>query len=420
MILDLPEDPCSRSLRSAADRRGGRRAGVLLAVLVARLVPRPAPARLRPRRSERDGVRLVVAPPAGLDPRPELAVELIRALHPRQRRGFDAWRVGWPASELRVVWRDGELAWEIETNRQVAALATAQLRALYPGVAIEPSRVATISRRSRSAVGRLGRSGRAGRCGEVDAPEARVLRALAGGARACAPAAAEVRLRLHGRPVPPERWRRAWSPTPRTRARSIVGPRRTRRSSTPSCSARPRASPPRRRSGCPPARARRQARKRRGVVGFDVGLRSRSPGSPTPPRRRSCGAWSTSRDELDDGRQAIRWADPPGAAPSRRGAPARRLGARPAVVPARRVLRSGRVRPRAPARRRAAGQPWPGSVPRHRREPRARWPAGRRPRPPPRGLRLDRLGQEHAPAQPRAGASRHRRSGRPSSIPMAT
>src|SRR5439155_7685860 len=68
--------------------------------------------------SAAEAVRLVISAPIGLQSDPDLATELIRALHPRQRRGFDGWRVGWPSAELAVGWRDGELTWEVDTNRQ--------------------------------------------------------------------------------------------------------------------------------------------------------------------------------------------------------------------------------------------------------------------------------------------------------------
>ncbi len=90
--------------------------------------------------SQTEAVRLVIAPPSGLPPDPELATELIRSFHPRQRRGFDRWRVGWPSAELRVTQTDGQLAWAIDTNRQLAAQIEHTLRALYPGTSW-PSRV---------------------------------------------------------------------------------------------------------------------------------------------------------------------------------------------------------------------------------------------------------------------------------------
>ncbi len=87
--------------------------------------------------SEAEAVRLTISPPPGLDPDPELAVELARALHPRERRGFDTWRVGWPAIELDVVRSRGELVWEIVANRQVAVLAENAIRSICPGAAVE-------------------------------------------------------------------------------------------------------------------------------------------------------------------------------------------------------------------------------------------------------------------------------------------
>jgi len=59
------------------------------------------------------------------------ATAVIRGLHPRQRRGFDRWRVGWPSCELRVVWRDGDLRWQVEGHRQVLDEFALSHRALH-------------------------------------------------------------------------------------------------------------------------------------------------------------------------------------------------------------------------------------------------------------------------------------------------
>src|ERR687891_2632085 len=59
-------------------------------------------------------VRLEIVPSAGRSADPDATLELIHALHPRHRRGVSAWAVGWPASELRAVWHDGRLAWQLE------------------------------------------------------------------------------------------------------------------------------------------------------------------------------------------------------------------------------------------------------------------------------------------------------------------
>jgi energy-coupling factor transporter ATP-binding protein EcfA2 len=254
------------------------------------------------RASARETVRLVVALPARADADGDLAVELIRGLHPRQRRGFDAWRTGWPRIELRLVWRDGVLAWEIETNRQLAALAVAQLRALYPGVAIETSDV----RDQAPAAVALGRL--AGPLGwplrEVSASEARLPRALAA-ALAHAPAGAEVRLRCLARPVPPEAWRRdvaAPEDAASGSVASLVG-----RAVIDAVLLRSTAEPAPAPARLSPAERDAQARRRKGVVGFDVGLRLEVAG--IPPAAAEALLWRLVHvtAELDDGRQSIRW-----------------------------------------------------------------------------------------------------------------
>ncbi len=200
--------------------------------------------------SAAEAVRLTIEPPAGLDPNPALATELIRGLHPRQRRGFNGWKVGWPSVDFRVVWRDRQLAWEVVTDRQMARLAEAQLRSLYPGVQVDrgtsADRAATAI-----AVGRLVSSS-AWPLREVATAEARVLRALAG-ALETARSSAEVRLRLIARPVPPDVWQRQVGPRTGSSSPSMArssGPR----SSTDCCSARRRA--------CPQRPSRRSCRRR--------------------------------------------------------------------------------------------------------------------------------------------------------------
>jgi Transposase, Mutator family len=146
MILDLP-----KILGSLAPFAPLVAAVVGLAVavlLAARLLPL-----LRQRAydsaSEREAVRLVVAPPGGLDANPELAVQLIRGLHPRQRRGFDAWRLGWPSYE-----RKDERT--TRPQRQSPAAAVHQggrRRAAHPQasdglVPADPARAATADRPS--------------------------------------------------------------------------------------------------------------------------------------------------------------------------------------------------------------------------------------------------------------------------------
>jgi hypothetical protein len=278
--------------------------GMIVAlVLVARLAP-VLRQRAYDRTSEREVVRLVVAPPAGLDKDPELAVQLIRGLHPRQRRGFDTWRLGWPKAELRVVWRDGQLSWEISTNRQLAALATAQLRALYPGVQVDESSAGDRPAAA-VAVGRLDRSG-AWPLRELVAPEARVLRALAGAIEG-APAAAEVRLRLTVRPVPPDAWRRQVAPPEAGAPASIRGLIGMAIIDAlllrPTAASSPAPAPIRR----APAERDALAGKQRGVVAFDAGLRLEVAG--IGPEAAEALLWRLVHftNELDEAGQGIRW-----------------------------------------------------------------------------------------------------------------
>src|ERR1035437_9804910 len=60
----------------------------------------------------RELVRLEVILPANVEHDADATAELIRALHPGQRRGVDWFRVGWPPIELRLLRRDGVLHWQ--------------------------------------------------------------------------------------------------------------------------------------------------------------------------------------------------------------------------------------------------------------------------------------------------------------------
>src|ERR1035437_7089475 len=89
---------------------------------------------------------------------PEAAVAAIRGLHPGRRMGLDRWWPrGWPPVELRVVWCDGELAWQIEAAGTELALADGTLASLYPG--LEATKVSRSDRPAVcSAIGKLRRS----------------------------------------------------------------------------------------------------------------------------------------------------------------------------------------------------------------------------------------------------------------------
>jgi hypothetical protein len=255
--------------------------------------------------SEAEAVSLTISPPPGLDPDPELAIELVRALHPRQRRGFDGWRAGWPAIELVVDRRGGELVWEIVANRQVATLAENAIRSICPGAAVE---VGKTSARpvAAVAVARFASSG-SWPLRELERPEARVLHRLAGGLES-APAEADVRLRIVCRPVAADDWRKVTgerAPNTSPTMGQLIGGAiidgllfHESRYDDRSAPTAPALSPEEREA---------RKRKRRGVVGFDVGLVLEVAG--VSPDRAEALLWRLVdfTHPLGDGRQEIRW-----------------------------------------------------------------------------------------------------------------
>lgn len=246
---------------------------------------------------------LTIAPPPGMVPDPELATELIRAVHPRQRRGFDAWRVGWPSAELSVIGRGGEIAWEVVTNRQMAVQLEHALRALYPGAEVDVRRA---NRRSATAtaVGRLAASA-SWPLGEARSSGARVLNRFAAGIEQL-PDSAEVRLRLIARPLSPERWRREVAPVSGSGSSflgqimgAVVREGLLFQPSTPGQPSQTATESPEEREA--------RARKRRGVVGFDVGLILEVGGVPADEAEALLWRLADITHPLADGRQAISW-----------------------------------------------------------------------------------------------------------------
>ena len=360
--------------------------------------------------SQTEAVRLVVAPPSGLPPDPDLATELIRALHPRQRRGFDRWRVGWPSAELCVTRTDGQLAWAIDTNRQLAAQIEHALRALYPGTELAVTRPA-MRQAAATAVGRLAVSS-AWPLGEASSTAGRALNRLAAALERM-PAGAEVRLRLLVRPVSPDAWRQQVSPPSVSGSVSmkqvigtaIIDGLLFRESTLDEARKPPELAPEVREA---------QARKRRGVVGFDVGLVLEVAGVAADEAEALLWRLVDFTHPLGDGHQEIRWE-------IRRGPVANPPRARLAdwelaqlwYLPDASFDRAGFVRDRplaAPPPRRH------GSLAERRsREPAPRRVAGSaaadpggQPAQAPRRAGRDRLGQEHPAHEPGAGGDRGR------------
>jgi hypothetical protein len=253
--------------------------------------------------SAAEAVRLTIAPPPGIAPDAELATELIRAVHPRQRRGFGPWKVGWPLVELSVVGRAGELSWEITTSAQMAAQVKHALRALFPGSEVsvsKPDQRAAVA----TAVGSLAASP-AWPLGEAGTAGGRALNRLAA-ALETVPDSVDVRLRLMARPLSASAWRKAVPSPERPRSVSlgqIIGSALVEgvlfMSSTSSQPAQP---PP-----LSPEEREARSRKRRGAVGFDVGLLLEVAG--TQPAEAEAILWRLIdfTHPLADGYQEIRW-----------------------------------------------------------------------------------------------------------------
>jgi Helicase HerA, central domain len=253
--------------------------------------------------SQTEAVRLVIAPPSGQPPDPDLATELIRSFHPRQRRGYDRWRVGWPSAELCVIQTDGQLAWAIDTNSQLAAQIEHALRALYPGTELAVTR-ATARQAAATAVGRLAVSS-AWPLGEASSTAGRALNRLAA-ALERTPAGAEVGLRLLVRPVSPDTWRQQVSPPSVSGSLSmkqVIGTALIdgllfRESTLDDARKPPELAPEVRQA---------QARKRRGVVGFDVGLLVEVAGVAADEAEALLWRLVDFTHPLGDGHQEIRW-----------------------------------------------------------------------------------------------------------------
>lgn len=253
--------------------------------------------------SAAEAVRLTVSPPPGSAPDAELATELIRAVHPRQRRGFGLWRVGWPLVELSVAGRRGELSWELTTNRQVAIQVEHAIRALYPGAEVFVSgpdrRVATAT-----AVGRLAATP-TWPFGDPGAPGGRALNRLAAAIEHF-PDGVEVRLRLLARPVSAEAWRRAIPSSDGPRSMSmgqLIGSALVEGVLFQSSS----SGQPKQPAPLPPEERNARERKRRGVVGFNVGLLLEVVGAAPDEAEAILWRLIDFTHPLADGNQAVRW-----------------------------------------------------------------------------------------------------------------
>jgi hypothetical protein len=89
----------------------------------------------------RELVRLEIILPANVELDADATSELIRALHPGQRRGVDRFRVGWPPIELRLDWRGGSMHWQIDCPAQVVASVEMAVRSVLGRCELEEVRL---------------------------------------------------------------------------------------------------------------------------------------------------------------------------------------------------------------------------------------------------------------------------------------
>ena len=251
-------------------------------------------------------VRLELTVGRGRSTGPDAAIAAIRGLHPHRRMGVDRrWPRGWPPVELRVVWRDGELHWQVEAASAELDLADGTLSSLYPGLEITE-----ISKSDRpvaySAVGRLARSSGLA-LGEPGSDGSNVLTRLATILRSQSHDA-EVRLRLLARPIDPEAWQRSLYPEEASLSfgqilrEAIVDVVLNRESSD-----RDRSAPV-----LPASEQAARTRKRQGVVGFDVGLLLEVTGVDATRARAILFSVINATASLNTPTQAIKWDLRPG------------------------------------------------------------------------------------------------------------
>jgi hypothetical protein len=105
----------------------------------------------------RELVRLEVILPANAQLDADATAELIRALHPGQRRGVDRVRVGWPPIELRLVWRDASVHWRIDCPAQIVSSVEMAVRSVVGRCELEEVEIDDLTP-SAVATARLGRA----------------------------------------------------------------------------------------------------------------------------------------------------------------------------------------------------------------------------------------------------------------------
>jgi hypothetical protein len=279
---------------------------VIIALLLAIKIVPPFVRRLRQRAYEQvvtgESRRLEIVIGRGQPGTTEAAVTLTRGLHPGRRMGATTWwPLGWPPFELRTVWRNGKLVWQIEGGRQLLRLAEASLTSLYPGIELRK-----VPRRDDpavwSAVGAL-RLSASWPIGEPGVAGSAVLSRLATLLSSTRPTGAEVRLRVLGRSIDPKAWQR--SLYPETVGRSIAS--YVAEDVFDTIFNRPPGNDQPQPTVLSPLERDAQQRKRTGRVGFEVGLFVEVAGTDSKSARDVLRDVLEFTTALGDGHQAIDW-----------------------------------------------------------------------------------------------------------------
>ncbi len=246
--------------------------------------------------------RLEVSVGRGKGGSADAAVALIRGLHPQRRLGAAGWWPrGWPSFELRTVWRDGRLSWQIDAGRDVVRLVEVGLASAYPGVEVRQ-----VARRDLpvawSAVARL-RLPSSLPLGDPSVVGSAVMSRLASLLTSISTPFAEVRYRVLMRPIDPSAWQRALYPE--AAGRSITS--YVVEDILDTIFDRPHRDGPQQQVALSPLEREEQQRKRAGRVGFKVGLVLEVLGADPASAKATLSSLTEFTTSLWDGMQGIRW-----------------------------------------------------------------------------------------------------------------
>lgn len=231
------------------------------------------------------------------------AVALIRALHPQRKLGADGWWPrGWPQFELRTVWRNGKLVWQVDAGRDALQLVKVGLSAGYPGIEVRPA-VRRDPAPVWSAIARLTKPA-SNPLGDPSSGGAALLSRLAVLLGSTSRSSGgEVRYRVVVRPIHPVAWQHVLYPE--SAGRSIWS--YVWEDLLDTIFNRPHGDGSTQPTLLSPLEREAQQRKRAGRVGFEVGLILEIAGTDPAAARTTLAEIAQFTTALGDGYQGIRW-----------------------------------------------------------------------------------------------------------------